>query len=249
MYFHNIASGSKGNATIVVSNKTVILIDMGISFVSLEKGMEEINLKPSDIDAAIFTHDHGDHYRGLKFLSTKKCFALENTLPSLCHVVNLFEPFTIKDIKITPLLTSHDASNPCGYMLQDGDECLVYITDTGVFKEENLDFCKNPDYLVIESNHDIAMLMKTNRPQCLKDRIMSEVGHLCNEDSAYASLEIIGPKTKEIYLAHLSEEANTPELALKAYREIFSHHNVDLDAIKISCLNQWISTTGGHYEN
>lgn len=249
MYFHNIASGSKGNATIVVSNKTVILIDMGISFVSLEKGMEEINLKPSDIDAAIFTHDHADHYRGLKFLSTKKCYALEKTLPSLCCVVNLFESFVIKNLKITPLLTSHDATNPCGYMLEDDEEKLVYITDTGVFMEENLKYCKNPDYLVIESNHDISMLMKTNRPQCLKDRIMSDCGHLCNEDSAYASLDIIGPKTKEIYLAHLSEEANTPELALKAYREIFSQHDVDLNKIKISCLNQWNSLTGGHYEN
>ena len=79
MYFHNIASGSKGNATVVVSNKTVILIDMGISFVSLEEGMKEINLTPVDIDAAVFTHDHSDHYRGLKFLATKKCYALEQS--------------------------------------------------------------------------------------------------------------------------------------------------------------------------
>lgn len=249
MYFHNIASGSKGNATIVVSNNTVILIDMGISFKSLQKGMEEINLNPADINAAIFTHDHGDHYRGLKFLSTKKCYALEGTLTSLCKVVNLFEPFIIGSIKITPLLTSHDATNPCGYMLEDDGEKLVYITDTGVFIDENLKYCKNPDYLVIESNHDIQMLILTNRPQILKDRIMSEHGHLCNEDSAYASLEIMGPKTKEIYLAHLSEEANTPEKALEAYTAIFKEHNVDLDKIKISCLNQWVSTTGGKYEN
>ena len=106
MYFHNIASGSKGNATIVVSNKTVILIDMGISFVSLQEGMKEINLSPSQIDAAIFTHDHADHFRGLRFLKTKNCYALEGTLPSLCQVVELFKPFVIKDITITPLKVS-----------------------------------------------------------------------------------------------------------------------------------------------
>ena len=249
MYFHNIASGSKGNATVVVSNKTVILIDMGISFVSLQEGMKEINLSPSQIDAAIFTHDHADHFRGLRFLKTKNCYALESTLPSLCQVVELFKPFVIKDITITPLKTSHDATNPCGYMLEDGEEKLVYITDTGMFVDENLKYCKNPDYLVIESNHDISLELKTNRPQLLKERVLGEYGHLCNEDSAYASLDIMGPNTKEIYLAHLSEEANTPETALKAYRDIFLDHNVDLDKLKIICLQQYASTTGGHYED
>ncbi len=249
MYFHNIASGSKGNATIVVSNKTVILIDMGISFVSLQEGMKEINLSPSQIDAAIFTHDHADHFRGLRFLKTKNCYALEGTLPSLCQVVELFKPFVIKDITITPLKTSHDATNPCGYMLEDGKEKLVYITDTGMFVDENLKYCKNPDYLVIESNHDISMELKTKRAQLLKERVLGEYGHLCNEDSAYASLDIMGPNTKEIYLAHLSEEANTPETALKAYRDIFLDHGVDLDKLKIICLQQYVSTTGGHYED
>ena len=249
MYFHNIASGSKGNATVVVSKETVILIDMGISFVSLEEGLKEVNLTPANIDVALFTHDHRDHYNGLRFLKTKKCFALEGTLPSLCGVVELFKPFKVKDVTITPLKTSHDATNPCGYMLEDGEEKLVYMTDTGMFLEENLEYCKNPDYLIIESNHDISMELKTNRPQLLKERVLGDHGHLCNEDSAYASLEIMGPTTKEIYLAHLSEEANTPETALKAYRDIFLDHNVDLDKLKIICLQQYASTTGGRYED
>lgn len=249
MYFHNIASGSKGNATIVVSNKTIILIDMGISFIALERGMAEIGLNPQEIDAAIFTHDHADHYKGLKFISPKKCYALEGTLPSLCNVVELFSTFKIKDINITPLKTSHDATNPCGYLLDDGKEKLTYITDTGEFCDCNLDYCRNPDYLILESNHDIQMEMTCGRPQILIDRVFSEHGHLCNENSAYAALDIIGSNTKEIYLAHLSEEANTPEKALEAYREIFSQHKVDLSKIKIACLQQHKSTTGGRYEN
>ena len=249
MYFHNLASGSKGNATIVVSNSTIILIDMGISFVRLKEGMNEIGLEPTQIDAAIFTHDHADHYRGLKFLATKKCFALEKTLPSLCKVVELYKPFEIKDIKITPIKTCHDATNPCGYVLEDKESKMLYMTDTGIFIEDNLKYCKDPDFIIIESNHDISLELKTNRPQLLKERVLSEHGHLCNEDSAYACLNIMGPNTKEIYLAHLSEEANTPEVALKAYRDIFLEHNVDLDKIKITCLQQWRSTTGGLYEN
>ena len=83
-----------------------------------------------------------------------------------------------------------------------------------VFLEESLPLIKDPTYLIIESNHDIRMLLNTNRPFELKNRIMSDHGHLCNEDSAIAAVSIIGEHTKEIVLAHLSEEANTPETAL-----------------------------------
>ena len=249
MYFHNIASGSKGNATVVVSKETVILIDMGISFVSLEEGLKEVNLTPANIDVALFTHDHRDHYNGLRFLKTKKCFALEGTLPSLCGVVKLFKPFKVKDVTITPLKTSHDATNPCGYMLEDGEEKLVYMTDTGVFLESNLSLLENPDYLIIESNHDMGMLMGSNRPMILKQRIKSDVGHLCNEDSAFAASKIIGTRTKEIVLAHLSEECNTEEHALNAYKDIFSYLNINLDLYNIKCAKQWESISGGNNEN
>ena len=127
MYFHIIASGSKGNATIVASNKTVILIDMGISLSRLEEGLEEIHLTVNDITGALFTHDHTDHISGLKFLSPKIMYALEGTLPtSLSHVVNVNQPFKIGDFEITPIETSHDATNPCGYLFKDKDGLLLY---------------------------------------------------------------------------------------------------------------------------
>ena len=93
------------------------------------------------------------------------------------------------------------------------------------------------------------MLLRTNRPMEVKQRIMSDVGHLCNEDSAFATLEIIGNKTKEIVLAHLSEEANTPELALAAYQKVFKHRKVDISRYKISCAKQWEHLIGGNYED
>ena len=93
MYFNIIASGSKGNATVVVSHKTVLLIDMGITLTRLEEGLNEINLKLEDINAALFTHDHTDHIAGLRFLSPKITYALEGTLPSLSHVVYLNKEF------------------------------------------------------------------------------------------------------------------------------------------------------------
>ena len=250
MYFHIIASGSKGNATVVANNNSRILIDMGISLCRLEEGLAEINLKLEDIDAAFFTHNHTDHIGGIKFLSPKKMYALEGTLPTtLSNVIELNEPVDIKDIEVTAFKTSHDATNPCGYYFKNGGETLVYMTDTGVFLDENLPLIKNPDYLIIESNHDISMLLKTNRPFELKDRIMSDHGHLCNEDSAIAAISIIGDNTKEIVLAHISEEANTPEVALDAYKKIFAHFGKRFDKYNIRVANQWSSLTGGHKDD
>ena len=248
MYFHIIASGSKGNATVVVSGNTVLLIDMGITLSRLEEGLGEINLSKKDITGALFTHNHTDHISGIKFLSPKIMYALEGTLPSsLSNVVCLNKPFNIGDFVITPIETSHDATNPCAYLIKDKDSSLFYMTDTGVFLEESLPLIKDPTYLIIESNHDIRMLLNTNRSFELKNRIMSDHGHLCNEDSAIATVSIIGEHTKEIVLAHLSEEANTPETALDAYDKIFKHFGVSLDKYKVRCANQWVSLTGGDY--
>ena len=247
MFYHIIASGSKGNATIIVSHQTVLLIDMGISLSRLEEGLGEINLSMKDINGALFTHDHTDHISGLKFISPKIMYALAGTLPSsLSNVVKINEPFKIGDFIVTPIKTSHDATNPCGYLIKDDKESLFYMTDTGVFVDSCLSLVKNPTYLIIESNHDIKMLLRTNRPFELKNRILSEYGHLCNEDSAIAAISIIGENTKEITLAHLSEEANTPEVALEAYSKIFNHFHINKDKYLIRCANQWHSLSGGH---
>lgn len=247
MYYNVVSSGSKGNATIVVHNKTVILIDMGISLSRLEEGLAEINLSLKDIYGAIFTHNHADHISGIKFLSPKIMYALEGTLPGgLTNIVDLYKTFEVGEIKITPVKTSHDAINPCGYVLEAGEEKLVYMTDTGIFLDETLPYVKNPNYIIFESNHDIKMLLNTKRTYELKCRIMSEVGHLCNEDSAIAITSIIGDKTKDIILAHLSEEANTPELALAAYMKVFRHFGFNIDNYNLKCANQWKSLIGGN---
>lgn len=246
MYFRIISSGSKGNCTLIRYKNTVILIDMGITLTLLKENLALEGLEVKDIDGVLFTHDHGDHIRGLKFFSPKICYSLDRTLPSASsNVCYLFETFKIKDLKITPLMTSHDARNPCGYFLKAGNETMTYITDSGRFCMENLDYASNPTYLILESNHDIQMLLRTNRPQLLKDRILSDHGHLCNEDSAFAALELIGDNTKEIVLAHLSEEANTPETAIKAWKNIFQYKSVNFDKYNIRCAHQRIPLVGG----
>lgn len=250
MYFNIIASGSKGNATLVINKNTIVLIDMGITLVRLNEGLAEIGKTISDIDGVIFTHDHSDHINGIKFFPKNKLYALEGTLPGTgTNIIHINESFMIKDFVITPIKISHDAKNPCGFILEAGDEKLSYITDTGYILHETIAVLQNPNYLILESNHDIKMLLKTDRPMELKQRILGDFGHLCNEDSAIAACQIIGPKTKEIILAHISEEANTPEIALAAYRKVMKHFRVDLSAFSLKVASQWTSLLGGHYEN
>ena len=250
MFFDIIGSGSKGNATLVFSSKTTLLIDMGLTIERLELELARFNKTIKDIDGILITHNHSDHYRNIKTFSPKKIYSLKGTVPgSLSNVVEELVPFIIGDIEVTPFPTSHDAKNPCGYMLVSEGEKLVYMTDTGVYLSTNTPYIHNPDYLIIESNHDNQMLLHTHRPMELIQRIMSEYGHLCNEDSAFAALEIIGKNTKEIVLAHLSEEANDPSVALKAYKKIFEYKGVDISKYKLWCAKQWEASIGGNYES
>ena len=250
IFFDIIASGSKGNATLVFADDHLFLIDLGITLKQLKEELSLFNKDVTDIEALFVTHDHADHYKGLKSISPKKQYALRGTLPtSLSNVMELNETYGFGGVKVTPFKTSHDATNPCGFMFESSTEKLVYMTDTGVYLSENTPLIKNPDYLIIESNHDISMELKANRPMELKQRIMSDYGHLCNEDSAFAALEIMGDKTKEIVLAHLSEEANTEEVALEAYEKVFSYRRVDISKYKVRCAKQYEHLIGGHYEN
>ena len=250
MLFNIIGSGSKGNATLIKSKKGLILIDMGLTLKRLQEGLDEIGAKLEDIDACFFTHEHADHIKCIKFLPNEKMYSLENTLPGDYHVVELFEVTDIKDMRIIPVPTSHDAINPCGYIIKADNETLVYITDTGYIPEATLKSCKNPDYLIIESNHDVEMLLNSKRSAELKQRILSEFGHLCNEDSARFAKGIIGNKTKEIVLAHLSEECNTPEKALAAYQKVFNFYKSNaLNKLTLRCAKQYESTIGGRNED
>ena len=250
MFFDIVNSGSKGNATLVFSKEALILIDMGIAVYTLEDELAKFNKKIEDIDAVFITHNHTDHIKSIKTFSPKKLYALKGTIPgSLSNVIKPFEKVQIKDFEVFAFPTSHDASNPCGYFIKDKSSTLVYMTDTGVYLSSNTEYIHNPDYLIIESNHDISMELHAHRPMELIQRVLSEHGHLCNEDSAFAALEIIGKNTKEIVLAHLSEEANTPEIALAAYEKIFEYKNVDINKYKVRCANQWVPLIGGDYED
>ena len=234
MEFHVLASGSKGNATFIYDQQCGILIDCGITRKQLLFKLNQLGFQEDDITYVFLTHDHYDHNKNIHI------FDEYHTLVPYTHrQFGVFDVFTLR--------TSHDASDPIGFVISNGQEQLLYMTDTGYVSQKNRQFMKNLDYYIIESNHDIEMLMATKRPMFLKNRILNDMGHLNNEYSAHLMCEVIGEKTKEIVLAHLSQEANTEELALATYQQVFQEEQIAFSNIKVA--SQIDIVSGGDYEN
>ena len=246
MRFIVIQSGSKGNATLIIDQGRVLLIDMGITLKVLKEALEKEGLNLYNISAMLLTHEHTDHTKGIEYLPPLPIYCTKETYERE-NVVELepYKTFNIDHFSITPVSTSHDVHNPLGFVIENSEEKLVYLTDSGKITVKTLQKLKNADYYIIESNHDPDMLMATNRPMFLKKRILSNKGHLSNEQSATYMCKCIGDKTKEIVLAHLSEEANDPCLALDTYMKVFKDANISLDNIKVYCANQHYSVEGG----
>lgn len=241
-----IESGSKGNATLVEDKGRILLIDMGICFSSLKDALNNINKNIYNIDAMLLTHEHSDHTKGIKYLPPLPIYTTKGTYEcGNVKVVEHYKEFSVGHFLITPIKTSHDVKNPSGYVIKTEDEKLVYITDTGALTKKALSYLKNADYYIFESNHDVDMELNSKRPDFLKKRILSNKGHLSNEQSANYLCDIVGPKTKEIILAHLSDEANDPKLAIQTHKKIFKNRNVDLKKIKLHCASQHELVKGG----
>ena len=240
-----VGSGSKGNATLLFDEETLIQIDMGLPMRRITAALESIKKNKSDLQGILITHEHTDHIKNLSMYKGKvPIYASKGTIDYFDHEVVPFDSFEIGTLSVIPFMTSHDAANPVGYVIISGKTKLVYLTDSGYIPEESLDYLRDADYYIMESNHDLKMLMKSNRPAILKRRIKGDEGHLSNLDSAIYLSELVGPKTKEIYLAHLSEECNLPELALEAYQKTFKKKEVPYD-INIVCLKQNEAIRGG----
>lgn len=234
MRFCSIASGSSGNCIYVGSDTTHILVDAGISAKKTEEGINSLGLKPSEIDAILITHEHSDHIKGIGVLARKyqiPLYATAGTLegikftsslgsidPDLFHTIRADEKFYIKDICVRPMRTSHDAKESCAYRLESDGKKVGIITDLGKYDDYIVDCLKNLDIIMAEANHDVRMLQVGPYPYYLKQRILSDRGHLSNENSGRLISEILHDNVKDIFLGHLSKENNIPELAYETVR-------------------------------
>ena len=242
---HSLFSSSKGNCTYVFSDTTKILIDIGISPKRLVENLEKNNIKPEEIQAILITHEHSDHIKGIRVFSKRyniPVFASEKTwgtlvsleLPDvLKHEFTVGETFNIGDICIHPFSIPHDAIDPCGFSMTSGKNKVTVATDMGHLTPELLYNFEASDSILLEANHDVAMLRSGNYPYFLKERVIGNFGHLSNALSAEAVEYLIKKGTKKFILAHLSEENNLPELALETVRSRLLTNNVDLSGISI----------------
>lgn len=225
MKFKVIASGSKGNCTIVLCDNTNLIIDMGISYLTLKKSLEENSLSFANFSGILITHCHNDHIKGLSSLlrhTNLKVYIPREMYDSLKEYVELErcvfieDEFKINDISIELIHTSHDAPYSVGFIIAYQNKSLVYVTDTGYINRRFLNKMINKNAYVIESNHDEQMLMDGPYPRFLKERVISDRGHLSNKTTASYLKKIIGKSTKIVVLAHLSEKNNTEEKAIEA---------------------------------
>lgn len=240
-----LSSGSKGNTTYIATKETKILIDAGNSSKYIIDKLIELNINPQEIDAILITHVHEDHIKGLKVLLKRinpHIYMTEKMQPYLPYINNYSiikeDTFTIKDLTINVIKTSHDTEDSVGYIVNNKDKSIVYITDTGYINQKYFDILSNRNIYIMESNHDVEMLNNGRYPFELRQRILSDKGHLSNYDSAKYLSKFIGPKTKYILLAHLSEENNTKELALNTLNERLTQEKIHIDNIIVTTQNK-----------
>ena len=227
--FCSLGSGSKGNSYLLASKKTKLLIDAGLNAKNIAYRLSEIGVDIKDITAILVTHEHSDHVAGIKVLSKKydiPVYANEKTMLKLlgkdtiaenknARTFSLGESFYIGDIDIYPFKTPHDSVCSCGFSLFCRGAKVTIATDIGHMTKTVLSACEYSDILVLEANHDVQMLMEGPYTQYLKNRVQGAYGHLSNEVCGKTLAYLLDKGLKQVILAHLSQENNTCELALK----------------------------------
>ncbi|NFA61157.1 MBL fold metallo-hydrolase [Clostridium sporogenes] len=226
MIFCSLYSGSSGNSIFISSEKSKILIDAGLSGKSIELALSRIRESPSSIDGIFVTHEHIDHIKGVGVLSRKydiPIYANHQTWNTMEKNIGKIKEHNIKildkksvvlnDMEINPFDISHDAACPFGYTVCSKNKKASIATDLGFFSKDIKNILEDCDVILLESNHDTEMLKFGPYPYTLKRRILSNVGHLSNEDCGRAIINITNSKYKNIILGHLSKTNNFPELA------------------------------------
>ncbi|UCE38565.1 MAG: MBL fold metallo-hydrolase [Thermoplasmata archaeon] len=225
-----IGSSSEGNATVIWTKNTKILIDAGFSGRELERRLKGINLSPSQINGILISHEHSDHTKGAGVLSrrykipvyaNKTTFRLSRALEDVSEkkYFKSHKDFLIGEFKIIPLVVPHDASEPNAFVVRSKKKKVTIATDMGKHTSAFIEHAKNSNLIIIESNYDKKMLLEGDYHPLLKERILSDFGHLSNSAAAKTLRQVIGSSTKHVLLAHLSQNNNTPDLAFDAANE------------------------------
>ncbi len=230
--FQILASGSKGNAYIVWTENTCLLIEAGLSYRAIKEKMKHSSIEPSSIEAILISHEHKDHSKGLFSFyrrHKKDVYLTKGTIEALGvkieEIANkrLFmrgKPFTIGDIKITPFSVPHDASDPVGFLISSGSANLVICTDLGTPTNLVKTYLRTSQAIIIEANHDPKLLQNGPYPPPLKQRIQSRTGHLSNDQAIELCEEIYHDELAFVCFAHLSQINNSESIIQNRIKEL-----------------------------
>lgn len=239
MRFCSLGSGSKGNALLIQSGATCVMIDNGFSVRELERRLATHGVNPEDICALLVTHEHSDHINGVGAFARKykiTVYATRGTLSSgrlgelpSSQVLNCHKTFAIDDLEINPFPVPHDAAEPCQFVIGNGERRLGVLTDTGSSTRHIEETLSGLDALMLECNHDLDMLENGEYPYNVKERVAGDYGHLNNDQAANILTRIDTTGLQHIVAAHISEKHNTPDLAQRTLSSA------------LSCQRDWIA--------
>lgn len=241
--FSVLASGSTGNAFYIESDKERILVDAGLSGKQLDQLFEKVQVDPSRLTGILVTHEHSDHIKGLGIMARKynlPIYANEKTWHAMegsIGKLSLDQKFhfgmeevkTFGDIDVESFGVSHDAAQPMFYTFRHDGKKVALVTDLGYVSERIKKTVEDADAYIFEANHDVSMLRMGRYPWNVKRRILGDSGHVSNEDCGLALTDIIGNRTKRIYLAHLSLDNNMKDLARMSVDNVLKERGITLD--------------------
>ncbi|MDA3813780.1 MAG: MBL fold metallo-hydrolase [Candidatus Cloacimonetes bacterium] len=245
-----LASGSKGNSILIRTESTKILLDAGLSGKKITNFIHNIKLDENKLDGVVVSHEHSDHIRGAGIICRKlniplyitkdtynACKERLGNLPIGVFHFDNGSSFVIGDIEIRAFQSSHDVADGSNFtLIKAGDDTrkLAIATDLGFSSKLMITQLKNSTSIILESNHDVKMLINGSYPPYLKQRIKSKQGHLSNEQAVGVVSQVVHPGLKNLILAHLSEENNLPIKAEKLMRDYLHSINHDLELVVAS---------------
>ena len=243
MKFCSLSSGSSGNCQYIETENSRILIDAGFSGKRVQELLKSIDVCPTTIDGIFITHEHIDHIQGVGVLSRRfdiPIYANKNTWLAMEDKIgkiadknivefNTDEYINHKDIDIKPIKIYHDAAEPVGYLINKGNKKISVVTDTGIIDPKIAQEIFGSNLYFMESNHDEFMLKEGLYPWHLKERIMSEEGHLSNRDAAIALENVLKGNKEIVLLGHLSKDNNVPELAYETVKSSLEEEGLNVE--------------------
>lgn len=243
-----LSSGSNGNSTLVITDKVKILIDLGTTTSYVEAALNNLNVDVKEISHILITHSHVDHIKGLKvfikrynpviLVTEDMKNVLEKELGNFRYEYYEDKKAIIGDLTVNVIKTSHDAEESIGFVLTNNNSSMVYITDTGYINQKYFKILSNNNLYVLESNHDIKMLMDGPYPYYLQQRVRGDKGHLSNKQASDYLCKFIGDNTRKIVFAHISEHNNSYEKVIETFNEELSKNDMKFDDVLIAKQNE-----------